>query len=53
MSEIVLRCYHGKIGHKEAEERLTMFQIKNDFPYLTRESDTKQGKFIVSFLLYV
>ena len=48
MSEIVLKCYHGKIGHKEAEERFTMFQ--KDFPYLTRESDTKQGRFILSFM---
>ena len=27
-----------------------MFKIKKDFPYLTRESDTKQGKFILSFM---
>ena len=44
----VRRCYQGIIGFKAAEIRLR--QNTKDFFYLTRESDTKKGKFILSWL---
>ena len=41
-------CYQGVMGSKAAEVRLR--EIDKDFTYLTRESDIKRGKFILSWL---
>ena len=41
-------CYQGVIGSKAAETRLR--EINMDFTFLTRESDIKKGKFILSWL---
>ena len=41
-------CYQGVIGCKAAEKRLRETNI--DFSFLTRESDIKKGKFILSWL---
>ena len=41
-------CYQGVISFKAAEIRLR--QNGKDLSYLTRESDTKKGKFILSWL---
>ena len=41
-------CYQGVTGFKEAEIRLR--ENNQDFTYLTRESDIKKGKFILSWL---
>ena len=41
-------CYQGVTGFKEAEIRLR--ENNHDFTYLTRESDIKKGKFILSWL---
>ena len=41
-------CYQGVISFKTAEIRLR--QNGKDLSYLTRESDTKKGKFILSWL---
>ena len=41
-------CYQGVTGSKEAEIRLR--ENNQDFTYLTRESDIKKGKFILSWL---
>ena len=48
MSEIVRGCHQGVMGHKLAEDRLR--GSNKDFSYLTRESDIKKGKFILSTL---
>ena len=42
-------CYQGVIGSKDAETRLR--GINKDFTLLTRESDIKKGKFILSWLM--
>ena len=39
-------CYQGVLGFKAAEIRLR--ERDKDFTYLTRESDLKKGKFILS-----
>ena len=39
-------CYQGVISSKEAETRLR--GINKDFTFLTRESDIKKGKFILT-----
>ena len=44
----VRECYQGVIGFKEAETRLR--EINQDFTFLTRESDIKRGRFILSWL---
>ena len=44
---VVEACYQGIMGHKAAEERLR--EVGAD-SYLTRESDIKKGKFVLSFL---
>ena len=41
-------CYQGVIGCKAAENRLRETNV--DFSFLTRESDIKKGKFILSWL---
>ena len=41
-------CHQGVLGHKVAEERLR--ESQKEFAYLTRESDIKKGRFIVSNL---
>ena len=41
-------CYQGVTGFKEAEIRLR--ENNQDFTYLTRESDIKKGKFLLSWL---
>ena len=41
-------CYQGVIGCKAAEKRLRETTI--DFSFLTRESDIKKGKFILSWM---
>ena len=41
-------CYQGMIGSKVAEVRLR--EIDKIFTYLTRESDIKREKFILSWL---
>ena len=41
-------CYQGVLGFKAAELRLR--EMDKDFTYLTRESDIKKGKFILSWL---
>ena len=38
-------CYQGMIG-----SRVRLREIDKDFTYLTRESDIKRGKFILSWL---
>ena len=48
MSEIVMLCHQGVMGHKLAEDRLR--GSNKEFVYLTRESDIKKGKFILSTL---
>ena len=44
----VRECHQGVMGHKVAEERLR--ESQKEFAYLTRESDIKRGRFIVSNL---
>ena len=44
----VRECHQGVLGHKVAEERLR--ESQKEFAYLTRESDIKRGRFIVSNL---
>ena len=46
MSEIVRGCHQGVMGHKLAEDRLR--GSNKEFVYLTRESNIKKGKFIMS-----
>ena len=41
-------CFQGVIGAKATEVRLR--EINKEFTYLTRESDIKKGKFILSWL---
>ena len=41
-------CHQGVMGHKLAEDRLR--GSNKEFVYLTRESDIKKGKFILSTL---
>ena len=41
-------CYQGLLGFKAAETRLR--ERDKDFTYLTRESDVKKGKYILSWL---
>ena len=41
-------CQQGVLGHKVAEERLR--ESQKEFAYLTRESNIKRGRFIVSNL---
>ena len=41
-------CHQGVLGDKVAEERLR--ESQKEFAYLTRESDIKRGRFIVSNL---
>ena len=41
-------CYQGVIGCKATENRLRETNV--DFSFLTRESDIKKGKFILSWL---
>ena len=41
-------CYQGVTGFKEAEIRLR--ENNQDLTYLTRESDIKKGKYILSWL---
>ena len=48
MSEIVRGCHQGVMGHKLTEDRLR--GSNEDLSYLTRESDIKKGKFILSSL---
>ena len=44
----VRECHQGVMGHKLAEDRLR--GSNKEFVYLTRESDIKRGRFIVSNL---
>ena len=41
-------CYQGVIGSKATDTRLR--EIQEGFSYLTRESDIKKGKFVLSWL---
>ena len=41
-------CYQGMMGFKAAETRLR--ETNMDFSFLTRETDIKKGKFILSWL---
>ena len=42
---VVAACYKGIMGHKAAEQRLREVGAGS---YLTRESDIKKGKFVLS-----
>ena len=48
MSVVMMGCHQGVMGHKLTEDRLR--GSNEDLSYLTRESDIKKGKFILSSL---